>query len=71
MRQVWQEKLTERFVGTRNHMDENHQDKTESKQTATEDKLSLPPLLFKDHKDPDHPENNRIGAIIKLSLIHI
>ena len=37
MRQAWQGKLTERFAGTRNHMDENHQDKTESKSIVAED----------------------------------
>src|SRR6266446_1431091 len=39
-------------------MDENHQDKTESKRTATEDKPSLPPLS---------PENNeKLGRLQKV-----
>ena len=46
-------------------MDENHQDKTESELTATEDKLSPPPLSTKDHRGPHRPQDNRMGAIIK------
>jgi uncharacterized protein YjbI with pentapeptide repeats len=46
-------------------MDENQQDKTESKLIATEDKLSPPSLSTKDHRRPHRPQNNRMGAIIK------
>ena len=35
------ENLTERFTGIGNHMDENHQDKTESKAPATQAKVSV------------------------------
>src|SRR5712692_10493395 len=44
-------------------MDEKHQDNTESKLTASDDKLH--PLSSKDQGGPDHPQNNRMRAIIK------
>src|SRR6266852_5044170 len=44
----------------RNHMDENHQDKTESKLIATEDKLWLPPLSLKDQKRLAHLQKKHI-----------
>ncbi len=50
-------------------MDENHQDKTESKLIATEDKLRLPPLSPQDQKKLDRHRKDRKKA--KLSLIII
>jgi len=44
-------------------MDDNHQDKTESKLTATKDKLH--PLSSRDQKGPDDPQSNRMRRIIK------
>ncbi len=46
-------------------MDENHQDKPESKTPATEDKLGLPPLSPKDQEKLVHLYKNQRKAIIK------
>ena len=46
-------------------MDENHQDKTESKLTATKDKRH--PLSSRDQKGSDSPQSNRMTTI-KLRL---
>ena len=46
-------------------MDENHQDKPESKTPATEDKLGLPPLSPKDQEKLVHLYKNQRKAIIR------
>lgn len=46
-------------------MDENHQDKAESRPIAMEDKLSPPPLSTKDHRVSDRSQNKRMGAILR------
>jgi hypothetical protein len=53
----------------RNHMDENHRDKTESELSATKDKIWLPPLLSKDQERLDHLQKDRKKA--KQTLIAV
>jgi hypothetical protein len=46
-------------------MDENQQDKTESKTSATEGKSTLSPLSSQDQRGPARPQNNQLEDIIK------
>src|SRR5258708_7486842 len=55
----------------RNYMDENHQDKTESKTPAAEDKLGLPPLSPKDQEKLDHLQKDRKKAKQTLRVVGI
>jgi hypothetical protein len=49
----------------RNPMDENHQDKTESKTPATEGQSLLSPLSSQDQQRPARPQNNQMEDVIK------
>src|SRR5215467_12624612 len=48
-----------------NHMDENHQDKTESKLTATEDKVTSSSTSPQDQRGKEQLQNNQMEKTIK------